>query len=63
MNIRITEATGIVKVRIKDLVKAARERKRNAVKPPPLWTPSDEEDGMIWVPPPEGHDPKGRNRR
>jgi len=63
MKMRIIEAHGIVKVCISDLVKAARERKRNPVKPPPLWTPPDEDDRLIQIEPPERHDPKGRNRR
>ena len=61
MKIRITEMCSIVKVHIRELVKKHRE---DNVKPPPLWTPSQEDNDFIWIPPPPGdHDDQGRNIR
>ena len=64
MKIRITKANGILKVHIRELVRAAREREDMGS--PPLWMPSsqEDEDDLIWdVPLPHNHDPAGRNRR
>jgi hypothetical protein len=60
MKIRITEMCGIVKVHLRELVRARRE---DNIKPPPLWTPSQDNDSVWIPPPPEGHDSEGRNRR
>lgn len=60
MKIRVTEKNGILKLHIRELVRAARERKDDMG--PPMWR-SEENDDDFFIPPPVGHDPQGRNRR
>ncbi len=70
MNLRVIDpAKGILKIDLHELARSRRVSRRNDMRPPPLWVPGRDEpiaegdNSTLIIPPPEGHDPAGRNRR
>ena len=65
MKIRVIDSNGIARISIRDLARAGKRSRNDDLRPPLLWTPEDSGNGSddFYIPPPEGHDPKGRNRR
>ena len=70
MNLRIIDpAKGILKIDIHELARSRRISRWNDMRPPPLWHPGTDEsvvegdNSTLIIPPPEGHDPEGRNSR